>query len=124
MTPQRFALVALALLLCACAPIPPVRRPIDSEPQGAKVYLDGALVGATPTALELDGDPYASRSHILKVTAPGHRAHQQTISNQYQAPQESFGEGFARGLAGQPAPSGRYSWPSNFLIRLVKKDPE
>lgn len=121
---SRIIALLLALVAVGCVPIRPANRPIDSVPQGAMVYLDGVPVGKTPTALRLEGDNSQKFSHIVKLELEGHEVLQVPISNSYQVPQESFGGGFARGLAGGAPPSGAFLWPSSFMYRLAAKRGE
>lgn len=52
---KKFVATALAMLI-ACATIirpGPDRIPVDSSPRGARVYLDGQLVGTTPVVVDV-----------------------------------------------------------------------
>ena len=56
------------------APAARVHLRVDTEPPGAKVYLDGYFLGAAPVELEVE----AGR-RLLRVEAEGHLPHEQPV---------------------------------------------
>ncbi len=68
---KHFAVLSLFVLLAGCATIKHGTKqdiPIDSEPSGAKVYVDGAYVGDTPTEVSLTRD----EEHRIGLAMGGH----------------------------------------------------
>lgn len=63
--------VVLSLVLAGCATLfapGPDLVPVDSEPAGARVYLDGRLVGATPTIVVVN----RKDAGLLRIELPGY----------------------------------------------------
>jgi len=65
--PPALLLVALAVAALGCAPLQ--RVPLDVDPSGVQLYLDGAPVEGEPRELELRAD----RDHKLFFKRDGHR---------------------------------------------------
>ena len=89
------ALLFALLSLTACE----TTRPVDSEPQKAKVYVDGVFQGTTPCTIKLPTSGM-TLSATMKVEKEGYKIHQQSI--------EAIHMG-----------NNRYRWPDNFFVRLV-----
>ena len=63
--------VATAAVLLACR-APVQRIPLDLEPAGARIFVDGREVPGVPAALELRAD----RPHVVHVRRDGYQAEQ------------------------------------------------
>lgn len=65
---RRILVLAAATLLCGCALTQKV--PVSTDPSGATVHLDGALVcPATPCSVEMSTD----QDHLLTILKDGYR---------------------------------------------------
>lgn len=66
------ALVASLVVQTGCATVfapGPDRVPVTSKPPGANIFIDGALVGQTPSVIELDRRRSSGR---IRIEAPGY----------------------------------------------------
>jgi hypothetical protein len=62
------------------APEPPSRElelTVTARPAGAKVYLDGKLLGRSPMRRRVARD---GETHVLRLSAPGFRDHEHTLT--------------------------------------------
>ena len=72
MKPNRsIILIAALIMLASCATIKHGAKqkiPVNSMPEGAKVFVDGAYVGMTPTVIKVK----RRLNHKVAVSMPGH----------------------------------------------------
>ena len=69
----RLAGVAISLLLGCQAPVQ--RVPLDVEPAGARIFVDGDAIEGSPDALDLRSDV----PHVIHVERDGYRAEQMVL---------------------------------------------
>ena len=69
------------LLMCSCSqPVLKQDIPVSTNPLGAKIYVNGQLMGTTPTSVGLE----RNRNHILTLIKENYRQEDVVISRQYQ----------------------------------------
>lgn len=79
---KKLALVALSIILSGCASVisgTTQDLTFDSSPQGAKVYLDGKIIGQTPFTFTAAKNKYNS----LRVEKEGYLTISRTVSKSY-----------------------------------------
>lgn len=105
-SPKRLRIIWLFvsfLLVAGCTHV----SQVDTEPQGAKVYLDGKYIGDSPVRVTLDKGFMGPASHSLKIEKEGHVTFLQTIQ---EGVKYDVWSGNTTGV-----------WPDKMFWRLVPK---